>query len=211
MNPTLGPPGRHILLTSPSGPLGWASPGCTFFRNSDSLPGPHNPSPPAPGRAQQTTAAGELVGPFLKRPYSELLLIQNKDEDNKPTQTESFGNENKAQMGAFQGTRGQHPGHVRERDGPALGVGPQVGRVPGRGGPRRRAPHGVQRPDGVGEEALRVARPGRRGAGGGSPRGREDDRARRSRGSRQGGTGPGGVVGRRASSRAEAPPGAERT
>lgn len=70
--------------------------------------------------------------------------------------------------------------------GPRSGwVGPQVGRVPGEGRAQKTVSSWVQRPDGVGEEALRVDRPGRRGARGGGPREGRDDRARGSRGSRQ--------------------------
>ena len=88
VTPTLRPQAA-IPLTSPSGPLGWASPDCTFLGNSDSLPGAQKPSPPAPGRAQQTTPLESWWGPFSK---SALILnyfsFRTKTKTTNPTQTE---------------------------------------------------------------------------------------------------------------------------
>ena len=82
-------------------------------------------------------------------------------------------------MRAFQSLVGSTRVRSGKEMGPRSGwVGPQVGRVPGEGRAQKTGSSWVQRPDGVGEEALRVDRPGGRGAGGRGPREGRDDRAR---------------------------------
>lgn len=152
--------------------------------------GSPEPFPSGTGQGQTTNLRWGTDGALSPRTsYSQLLLNQNKDNDNKPHSDKSFGNENKAaQRGDFFRASWRAPGSGlgKSRACARGGWGPRSAGAWGRGGPRRAGAQRGATPARSWERGAQRGQVRNDGCWGGGPSEGRDEGVQGSRVSRRG-------------------------